>query len=182
VLDVLAADDYFTRVPLPRRLERPIVRRHDVVERRGLAMRADLRVGMPLVVDQLVLVADGIGPVLEHEVLHAAVAALRDLPFPAEIELLEGLGADDVLPALRVSLAGGGGGQHAVLDTPAGAGRIGFVVASPSIQRLAIEELDPARLAVAVRFRRGLRGERDGGDDQGERADQMPRHVIHLYR
>ena len=47
------------RVPLAGRLERTIVGRQDVVERGGLAVRADLRVGMPLVVDHLVLVADG---------------------------------------------------------------------------------------------------------------------------
>ena len=36
-------------------------RRQHVVERRGLAMGADLRVGVTLVVDQLVLVADRAG-------------------------------------------------------------------------------------------------------------------------
>ena len=88
-VDVLALDDHLAGVPLPCRLDRTIVRREDVVERRGLAVRTDLRVRVPLVVDHLVFVADGGILVLEDEVLDAAVAPLGDLPLPAQVELLD---------------------------------------------------------------------------------------------
>ena len=79
------------RVPLAGRLDRTIVRREarrrtrrsggagrssrrDAARRRSSGTRGRWRVGS----------------ILEDEVLHAAVAALRDLPLPAEIELVVG--------------------------------------------------------------------------------------------
>src|SRR5688572_16096024 len=90
VIDPRAALDYTARrdadpagVPLARGLEGPWQRRRQhVVERRGLAMGADLRVGVTLVVDQLIFVADRAVAIFEHEVLQAAVPSLGDLPLP----------------------------------------------------------------------------------------------------
>src|SRR5205814_1862151 len=81
MLHVHAVDDDAATVDLARGLERLVRRRRDgVVERRGGAVGPDLRVGMPLVVDHLVLVRTRPAPILGDEILHAAVAAGRDLP------------------------------------------------------------------------------------------------------
>src|SRR5262245_21562358 len=146
VLDVQGADDHFARVPLPCRLHRTVVRRHHVVERARLPVRTDLRVGVALVVDHLVLVADGGGLVLEHEILDAAVASLRDLPLPAQVELREGVGGDDVALTLGVPLAGLRDRQQPALDLPARLFRVGFLVAAPALQCLAVEELNPGAI------------------------------------
>src|SRR3954471_7360503 len=186
VLDVRAADDHFAGVPLAGGVHRPIVRREDVVQRRGLTVRADLRVGVPLVVYQLVLVPDRRGLILEHEVLDAAVAALRDPPFPSQVELIVGLCGDDVALTLGVAGAGLRDGEHPVLHLPAGVRRVGLLVAAPAVEGLAIEELHPAAFrAIPARPLRRLRRQRDegrAGEQDGERTDQMPGHVIHLYR
>ena len=90
-----------------------------VVERGRLVRRADLRVLVPLVVDDLVLVAEraadfrAAGPahrgVLGHEVLHAAVAAGLHLPREAQVEVGVGVGRDEVALAERVLALSAGG-------------------------------------------------------------------------
>ncbi len=59
VLDRLAAHDDSRRVPFAGRFQRPIGSLQDIVERGRLPMRPDLRIRMSLVIDHLVLVADG---------------------------------------------------------------------------------------------------------------------------
>ena len=103
-------------VPFAGRLQRPIRCGEHVVERRRLPLRSDLRVGVPLVVDHLVLVADGRVHVLEDEVLHAAVAAQRDLPVPGQLEVIVGLRRDQIARAARVLAVVLGEREHAVLD------------------------------------------------------------------
>ena len=73
---------------------------------------------MPLVVDDLVFVADGGGQIFENEVLDAAVAGLRDPPLPGQLELLEGRRRDDVARALRVLAVVGRQRQESGFDLP----------------------------------------------------------------
>ena len=153
---------------LPGRTRWTCRRRQHVVERRSLPMRADLRVRMPLVIDLLVLMADGAGLVLENEVLQAAVAARRDLPFPCQVEQIVGLTGDDVALAPCVLAVPGGKHQESVGDRPARAGGIRFLVEAPAGQRLAIEQ--PDGRAAGVRRRRrprlvGACGHDEGGGD-----------------
>src|SRR5688572_2190437 len=69
VLDGLAPHDDPRKVEFAGRLDRAVRGRQDVVERRRLPLRAQLRIRMPLVVDDLVLVADRRVAILQHEVL-----------------------------------------------------------------------------------------------------------------
>src|SRR5689334_6025580 len=151
VLDVVAADDDAAGVPLARGLQGAVGGGHDVVERRRLPVRPDLGVGVPLVVDQLVLVADRAVAVLEHEVLQAAVAALRDAPVPRQLELPVRLGGDDVTRTARVGLVARGEAEEAVLRDPARAGGIGALVAVPAVEAGPVEEQRPAGLLLGGR-------------------------------
>src|SRR5205814_4892520 len=141
-------------------LERLVRRRRDgVVERRGGAVGPDLRVGMPLVVDHLVLVRDRPAAILGDEILDAAVAAGRDLPLEAEIEVVEGVDGDDVAAALRVLTAAGLVDQPAILHDPAGRRKRRFLEAAPAGGRLTVEQRALAR---------GLRSESGGCRDEEE--------------
>ncbi len=99
--------------------DRTILSGEDVIERRRLPMRADLRVGVPLIVDELVLVADGRIQVLEDEVLQAAVAALGDPPLPRQLEPVELSRRDDVALPTRVFPRAGTDGQQPLFNAPA---------------------------------------------------------------
>jgi hypothetical protein len=99
---------------------------------------------MPLVVDDLILVADGRVAVFEDEILDAAVAARRDLPVDHELELFEGVLRDDVALAVRVFPVVRRKRERTVLRLPAGVRGIGFFVSAPPVERVTIEEQDPA--------------------------------------
>ena len=164
-----------TRGHLPGRTRWTCRRRQHVVERRRLAVGADFRVGVPLVVDQLVFVADGRIPVLENEVLQAAVAARRDLPLPGQVEQIVGLGGDDVARAARVLAVPGGKRQESVGDRPARAGGIRSscrgasrsatcrrTARRPRRRRAAAAPAAPARRVRSRRGRRRLRARQIG--------------------
>ena len=99
--------------------ERAVVGRQHVVKRRGLPMRADLRIRMPFIVQHLVLVTDRRVAILEHEVLEAAVASWRDLPFPRQFEDVVRLSGDHVERAARITAACGIDGECSIFDLPA---------------------------------------------------------------
>ncbi len=165
--------------------------RQDVVERRGLAVRPDLRVGMALVVDLLVLVADRRVHVLQHEILQPAVAALAHAPFPAQLEAIEGRGGDDVALATRVLAIAGIDRQQPVHHFPSRADRVGALVGAPAVERRAVEEEDPAVLLLGsrelIRGRGGRRRrltdgrgcERGDGCHRRDRGRQIAAQVTH---
>src|SRR6185295_6570087 len=107
VLDVGAVDDDAAGVDLAGGLDRFVGGSGNrVVKRCGLAVRPDLRVRVPHVVDDLILVRDRSAPILGDEILHTAVRAGRDLPFELEIEIIERLDRDDVAAAGAIFTAG----------------------------------------------------------------------------
>ena len=133
-------------VELPGRLQRTILRGQHVVERGRLAVRSYFRIGMPLVVYELVLVADSRWHIFEDEILQPAVAAFGDAPLPRQVESVELDRRDDIERAPRVGAVAGIDGQQPVFDLPPGAGRVGFLVAVPAVERLPVEEKNPAGL------------------------------------
>jgi hypothetical protein len=190
VLDVAAVRADFADVPFAGRLDRTLVRLQHVVERGGLAVRANLGVGVPLVVDDLILVADCRALILEDEVLHAAVGARRRLPFPAQVEVVVHLRADDVARAARVLAVVGRQRQRAVLDLPARLAGVGLLVAPPAGEGLPVEQRRPGAVGgpgsvCGLRLgggslRRERREDRRGGEGGGER--ELGGHVVKLYR
>ena len=114
-------------------------------------MRPDLRVGMALIVYQLVLVADGRVLILEDEVLEAAVAAFRYPPLPRQLEAVVGRGRDDVALAARIGSVAGIDGQESFFDAPPRARGVRLLVAAPAVERFPIEEQRPAGLLLLRR-------------------------------
>ena len=133
-------------------------------------MRADLRVGMALVVDHLVLVRDGAAAaaIFADEILHAAVRAERDPPLELQIEVVERVDRDDVAAALA-ALRRRDVLEPTVLHDPAVVGKRGLLEAAPAVRRLAVEE-EP--------LTRRLAGERCGGEDDDGEADELAAHAI----
>jgi hypothetical protein len=128
---------------------------------------------VPLVVDDLILVADSGVTVLSDEVLQPAVAAGADLPLEIEIERVELVARHDIPLAERVRSVVMRDAERAVSDPPTGAGRIGLPIPAPAAERRAIEQQTPPRGALSWRQRiRGRvrgRGVPDKGDhDEGE--------------
>src|SRR5439155_17053263 len=137
------------------------------------AVRTDLRVGMPLVVDHLVLVRDRAVAfaILAHQILHAAVGAGRDLPLELQIEVVERVDRDDVaaaLPALRRRDVF----QPTVLHDPAVLWKRGLLEAAPAVRRLAVEEEPVAR---------GLAGERGARKNDRDETEELGAHRSSLF-
>ena len=179
VLDGLAVRDHAALIPLAGRAERPILGGKDVVERGRLPVRSDLRVGVALVVDQLVLVADGRVLILEDEVLEAAVAAFRYTPLPGQLEAVVGRGRDDVALTARIGPVAGIDGQQSIFDAPPRAGGVRLLVAAPAVERFPIEQQRPAGLLFLRRqlidgVSRGLLGDGDGRE-RGRRRNRRNR-------
>ncbi len=133
-------------VELTGRLQRTILSGQHVVERGRLTVRSDFRIGMPLVVYELVLVADSRWHIFEDEILQPAVAAFGDAPLPRQVESVELDRRDDIERATRVGAVAGIDGQQPVFDLPPGAGGVGLLVAVPAVERLPVEEKNPAGL------------------------------------
>ena len=101
---------------------------------------------MPLVVYELVLVADGGWQVLEDEIFQPAVAAFGNAPLPRQVEPVELDRCDDVERATRIAAVAGIDRQQPVFDLPPCAGGVGFLVAAPAVERLPVKEKNPAGL------------------------------------
>ena len=130
-----------------------------VVERGGLAVAIDTELGVHVVgvVEHLIFGAalpDGdvlflafgvLGLDFLCEVEDAGVAALGDLVFELEGEVLELVGEDEVAAAFYLGFAGAGAFEvdGAVFNIPAGGG-FGHAVAAPTLEGLAVEEGDVA--------------------------------------
>ena len=145
-------------VPLadrPRRVRRSGL---DVVERRGLPLSArHLGVLVPLVVDDLILVADSGVTVFGDEVLQPAVAAGADLPLEIEIERVELVARHDIPLAERVRSVVVRDAERAVADPPTGAGGVRLLVAAPTAERSAVEQQSPpAARSAAVNVFAGV--------------------------
>src|SRR5439155_15222064 len=87
--------------------------RQNVVKRSRGAVRADFGVGMPRVVDHLILVAGRGRAVFRDEVFDSVVAAETDAPFPAQFEVAERLLGDDVAAPFAADFL-----QDAAFDLP----------------------------------------------------------------
>src|SRR3954451_18223362 len=182
VLDVVAADDQADLVPFADRV-RGVRRGCDqIVERSGgpVAVLAHLRVGMPLVVQDLHLVPDTrvtrAAGRFRNQVLEAAVAAGCELPLERQLEVAVLAGGDDVtadswLLALGALLDG------AVDTRPPGGREGGRVVAAPPLGGLAVEQQLPSRRlfrcgegiwrnSTGLCLREGM-GSADDADGQG---------------
>jgi len=182
VLDGVAFHHDAAGVQLACRLQRPIRGGEHVIERRRLPLRSHLGIRMTLVVDELIFVTDGGIQVFEHEVLHAAVAGLRNPPLPRQLELLVGARRNDVARASRILAVVGRKRQESVLDLPPRAGGVRFLVAAPAVEALAVEQqLPPVTLLLGreliVRRRRGrLPRERRAETDPRSKQRCQPQH------
>ena len=115
---------------------------------------------MPLVVDDLIFVADGLRQILEDEVFDAAVAGLRDPPLPGQLELLERRRRDDVAGTLRVLAVVRRQREESVVDLPPTPRRVRTLVPTPAVEAVPVEEQLPAvtlflGCELIVRCRRG---------------------------
>ncbi len=156
-------EDDFGLVPLTGGLEVSLLEIgnvHGVVHGAALPGLEDIAVvhlGKVLIVNELILgtgdIGDSVLRAFHHMVEHAGVAALGNLPFPLEVEVLIDLVRDDVAVGV-VTLAGGLDG--AVLDDPGFAHEGGFVETAPSAEGGAVKEKFPAvglfRRRKRVRF------------------------------
>ena len=169
--------------------------RKHIIERSRLTVRTDLRVGVTVVVYELVLVTDGRVLILEDEVLEAAVAALRNAPLPGELEAVEGGGRDDVALAAGVGAVAWIDGQESVLDPPPRAGCVRLLIAAPPVEGLPVEEQHPAGLLFLSRElidrvsgcgllcdgRRRERGRRRNRRDRRRDVVTQVRHGFHPF-
>ena len=127
---------------------------------------------MARVVDHLVLVRDRTFAIFGHEVLHAAVAARRNLPLELQIEVVEGVDGDDVAAALGVFAFRGEMFDPAVLDDPALGGKRRLLEAAPAGRGLAVEKQP---------FTRGLAGECRAGEQDDEQAEELAAHQTSTF-
>ncbi len=151
VLDRRAVRDDPALVELAGRLQRTILSGQDVVERGRLTVRSDLRVGMPLVVDELVLVADGRVADPRGRNTSGRCCRLRRSATPTSARTGRTCRRDDVELAARVVAVAGIDGQQPVFDLPPRAGGVGLLVAAPAVESLAVEEQRPAGLLLLRR-------------------------------
>src|SRR5262249_54597708 len=111
--------------------------------------------------------------VLEDEVLHAAVAGLRDSPLPRQFELLVGARRNEVARAQRILAVVGRKRQESVLDLPPRAAGVRLLVAAPAVEALAVEQQLPA---VTLFLGRELIVRRRGGRLSRERRAETDSH------
>jgi hypothetical protein len=166
MFDVLAADNDARGVPVTDGIGLLRGRRRNQIVERGqgaIAVAAELRVGMPLVVEDLVLAADGrtaagfgagAGDGVEvglDEILDAAVRARREFEIGDEFEIGETFARDDVA-------AGGGflavvfqNGEDTVFDDPAFGGKRLGAGAAPAVRGLPSQSRrQPSRFSCSV--------------------------------
>lgn len=142
----------------------------------AIAVFATLGVRVYVVVEDLVLVADGgAGTFLEvevDEVEDAAIGAGRGAEVYRELVVGEFARGDDVAGVATFFAAKVGGREQAVLDNPAGGGEGAVTLAAPAVRGFAVpEELPTLGLFLLCEGVGGLRKSGDSGGEEERRED-----------
>src|SRR6266540_4825520 len=151
-------------------------------------MRANLRVGMPLIVDHLVFVGDWTIAVFDDEILDAAVGAGRDRPLKRQLEVVECVDGDDVASALRVLPATRMVDEPSAFHGPSAGGEGLLLETAPTLRRYPVEQQTPAGLLFGrrelrrFRPRRGLRTERHCNERRQREGAQNKSHHVSLLK